>query len=395
MRNQWSFVLVVLLALGLSWGAATVLAEDVGQFTRVVNQVDQMKKGKGLAVPAKVPGGVENQDQVNTKEKSMAVLQFVDESSMTISPKSKVTIEDYMYDAGNARSKGTIKIMEGVVESIIPTTDKLQQKNIQIRTTTAIAGIRGTRVVVATKPNEASIFYVVPDQPGAKPEKSKLKIRLFSPDTQPDAPAVQFVAEGLKKNLPLRQIVEEAMEKGLDPCEVIKALVLLGVDLEQIIINFQQVCSTDPEYEKICTPCLILKCALEARRALKEVEVSEGQYAILMANLAYAPIIGKWSDLPAILNLKTVGSDGPWPNYPPTQDQLDEAKLPREADSIAETLIKYGADPTVMNDCKRLIGVTAAPEALAYTLPQAVGTDETSLGGGQVPEEEGPGSRFQ
>ena len=386
MRKQWSLMLVVLLAVGLFWGATPVLADDVGQFTRVVNEVDQVKKGKELPVPAKVPGGVENQDQVRTKEKSMAVLQFVDESSMTISPKSKVTIEDYMYDASNAQSKGSIKLLEGVVESVIPTTDKLQQKNIQIRTTTAIAGIRGTRLVIATKPNEASIFYVIPDQPGAKPDKSKIRVRLFSPETQPDAPAMQFVSESLKKKLPLRQLVEEAMEKGLDPCEVIKALVLLGFDLEQIVINFQQVCTADPEFEKICTPCLILKCALEARRALQEVDVSEGQYAILMANLAYAPIIGEWNNLSEILNLKKQGIDGPLPNYPPTQDQLNEAKLPQEAESIAETLIRYGADPTVLSDCKRILGVGTQPEALAYTLPGAVTGDTAAgfLGSGQA-----------
>jgi hypothetical protein len=33
-------------------------------------------------------------------------------------------------------------VLEGVVETVIPTTDKLQQKDIQIFMTTAIAGIR-------------------------------------------------------------------------------------------------------------------------------------------------------------------------------------------------------------------------------------------------------------
>jgi hypothetical protein len=71
------------------------------------------------------------------------VVQFIDDSNLTISPKSQVTIEDYMYDADKGRVKGTIKVLEGVVETVIPTTDKLQQKDIQIFTTTAIAGIRG------------------------------------------------------------------------------------------------------------------------------------------------------------------------------------------------------------------------------------------------------------
>jgi len=133
---------MLLVLVTLEWGP-TVLAEDVGKFSRVVNQVDQLKKGKEPAVPAKVPNGVENQDVVHTKEQALAVVQFVDESNITISPKSTVTIEDYMYDATKGQTKGTIKVLEGVVETVIPTTDKLQQKDIQIRTTTAIAGIRG------------------------------------------------------------------------------------------------------------------------------------------------------------------------------------------------------------------------------------------------------------
>ena len=141
MQKKWLVGLLVLSLAGV-W-VTQVLAEDVGNFSRVVNEVDQLKKGKEPAVPAKVPNGVENQDVVRTKEQAMAVVQFLDESTMTISPKSKVTIEDYMYDATKGRAKGTIKILEGVVETVVPTTDQLQQKDIQIRTTTAIAGIRG------------------------------------------------------------------------------------------------------------------------------------------------------------------------------------------------------------------------------------------------------------
>ena len=143
MQTRWPTVLAMLLVLAtFEWGT-TVLAEDVGKFSRVVNQVDHLKKGKEPAMPAKVPQGVENQDVVCTREQALAVVQFVDESNMTISPKSRVTIEDYMCDATKGQTKGTIKVLEGVVETVIPTTDKLQQKDIKIRTATAIAGIRG------------------------------------------------------------------------------------------------------------------------------------------------------------------------------------------------------------------------------------------------------------
>jgi hypothetical protein len=131
----------MVMCLALGW-AAQVLAVDVGNFTRVLNQVDQLKKGQGPALPAKVPNGVENQDMVHTQEKSMAVVTFMDDSNVTISPKSKVTIEDYMYDASKGQTKGAVKVFEGVIETVIPNTDKVRQVNIQIYTTTAIAGIR-------------------------------------------------------------------------------------------------------------------------------------------------------------------------------------------------------------------------------------------------------------
>jgi hypothetical protein len=383
--------LAALLLAGVLGGAALVSAEDVGKFSRVVNQVEQLKQGKEPATPAKVPNGVANQDQLRTKEQSMAVVQFVDESTMTVSPKSKVTIEEYMYDASKGKAKGSIKVMEGVVETVIPSTEKLQQKDIQIRTTTAIAGIRGTKMITVAKP-EGTVFYVVPDPKSTRPEKSKIRIRMYSADTQPDTPAMKFVAERLNKKMSLRQIVEEGLEAKIDPCALVKAAVLLGVDLERLIVDFQQVCGQDPEFAKFCTPCIILKCSVEALRSLREADVSEGEYGILMKNLA--PIVGslKPGDLAIVSNLPIVGIEGQLPNYPPTQDQINQAKLPAEVNRIADTLIKHGADPTDVTQCKEGMGLTMG-EALTYT-PVAVKANQFGafVGQGQT---EFPGSNFQ
>lgn len=355
MQTRWVLVVSILLA-GLLGGPGLVMGQqDVGQFTQVVNQVNKVKQGQGAALPAKVPDGLANKDEVQTKEKSMAVVQFLDESTMTVSPKSLVTIEDYMYDANKGKTKGSIKVVQGVVESIIPATDKLQQKDIQIRTTTAIAGIRGTKLVTVARP-EGTIFFVLPDTKSTKPTPSKILVRAFAPGVQPDAPAVRFISERLEKNMPVRQILEEALDANLDPCDIIKAAVLLGIRTEDLLANLQQVCVADPELKQICTPCLILKCSVEALRALREVEISEGQYGILLKNLA--PISGdiKPGDLDAIANLVNVGIDGQIPNYPPSQEQIDQAKLPQDVARIYDTLVQNGADPADLADCKDGLG---------------------------------------
>jgi FecR protein len=378
MQAKRPSLLLLVLALGFSLGAIPAQAQDVGQFTRVVNEVDQFKKGKGPPKLAKVPGAVENQDIVQTKEQAMAVVMFVDDSTITISPKSKVTIEDYMYDADKGKTKGAIKVLEGVVETVIPNTDKLQKKDINIYTTTAIAGIRGTKVITVVKPGgQGTLFFVVPEGK-AKPKKSTIKIRMFSPDVMPDAPTVQFVEERMKKKMPLTQIVDEALEKGLDPCAVVKAAIVLGVKPESLVVAFQKVCQGDPEYKQICTPCIILKCTIEAMRALKEVELSEMQYGHIVKHLA--PITGEINpqDLNTINMLAATGIQGAIPYSIPTQAQLNEAKLPQVTRQIAAEMINAGAPEADINACMNNMGVSPTE---TYT-PPAAPPPTSGLGGG-------------
>jgi hypothetical protein len=379
------------MALSLQWWVAPVLAEDVGQFSRVVNQVEQLKQGKAPPLPAKVPNGVENQDQVKTREKSMAVVQFVDDSTMTISPKSKVTIEDYMYDASQAQSKGTIKVLQGVVESVIPTTDKLQKKDIKILTTTAIAGIRGTRLVTVANPEgadkpESTIFYVIPSE-GVEPDKKKkVRIRTYAPDIMPEARTVQFMSERLEKKIPLEQTIDEGLKAGLDSCALVKAAVVLGVNVKQLVGAFQEVCTADPEYRKVCTPGTILTCTVKALRALKVAEVSEMQYVYVGQD--WAPVVGeiKVTDLYFISNLSKTGIEGPIPYTSLSNEQMDQAKLTQEAQQVVIALLNAGVSITDLNDAMDDLGLPTGPDDLANIPAVSQQQISTGLGGGGTQE---------
>lgn len=388
MQSNWPAGLVVLMILGLLGWAIPVRGDDVGQFNQVVNQVDHLKQGQAPPLPAKVQGGVANQDQVHTREKSMAVVQFVDESTMTISPKSRVTIEDYMYDAANAQSRGTVKVLQGVVESVIPTTEKLQKKDLKILTTTAIAGIRGTRLVTVANPEgpgkaDSTVFYVIPDPKRVKPEarkKPSVRIRTYSPDVMPSAPATQFLSAQLQNKIPLDQTIKDALTAGYPACTIIKSAVVLGVNANQLVWAMQKVYADDPEKRKVCTPCTILKCTVEALRALKVVEVREMQSVTIKEGLA--PIVGKIrpEDLGAISRLSTTGIEGPIPNYPPTEKQLEQAKLPLEAQQVAAVLVQAGASRAELNICMDDMGVATIPMGAVSAVP--VSQTPTGVGEG-------------
>jgi hypothetical protein len=384
MQAKWPSLILLVVALGFSLFVITVQAEDVGHFTRVVNQVDQLKKGKGPPQLAKVPGGVENKDIVQTKEQAMAVVKFEDDSTITISPKSKVTIEDYMYDASKGKTKGAIKILEGVVETVIPNKDNLQKKDINIYTTTAVAGIRGTKVITVVKPGgQGTIFYVVPEGQ-AKPTKSKVNIRMYAPEAMPEARITEFVAERLKKKMPLTQIIDEALEAGLDPCALIKAIILRGIKPKELVDAFQKVCKDTPQYKQACDPCIILKCTVEALRALKEVSLSEMEYGLLLKDLA--PITGEINpqDLATITTLAATGIQGAIPYSVPTQAQVNAAMLPQAAQEVANDMIKAGADPTAVNNALQGVCPTETPTTTSTPPPSP--PPSGVAGGGQPAE---------
>jgi len=114
-------------------------AEDVGQFEQVINQVDHLKQNQEPAQTAKVPDGVANQDMVRTHEQSRAKLGFIDDTKMTVAPKTDLTIEEYMYDAQNQR-RAVTHVYKGVVETVVPTV--LPNDQFTTKTPTATAGIR-------------------------------------------------------------------------------------------------------------------------------------------------------------------------------------------------------------------------------------------------------------
>jgi hypothetical protein len=116
--------------------------QEVGHFSQVVNQVNHQKHGKGPETLAKVKDGVENQDAVKTKALSRAMMQFVDDTIMTVGPKTELTIEDYMYDAKKGNRSAVVEVYKGVVETVVPKVTPTEKPDFTMRTPSATAGIR-------------------------------------------------------------------------------------------------------------------------------------------------------------------------------------------------------------------------------------------------------------
>ena len=142
-----NFIRVIMIIITASIISLPICAsaegEGVGNFTQVEQRVDYQKGPTGPVTPAKVKEPVEVNDIIQTYDVSRAAVEFRDKTTITISPKSKVAIESYMFDPAKFERTGKFDLIQGVMKVVVPALKAGEKSNITIKTSTAIMGIRG------------------------------------------------------------------------------------------------------------------------------------------------------------------------------------------------------------------------------------------------------------
>ena len=145
------------LVLLLAWSAQ---AAAVGKFTVVQGQVDVLKQGKLPAIPAKVQDGVEPGDVIRTKSKSKAQVQFVDDTTLTLAPETRVAIADYLYDPARSERRAVLRVFRGLAHTVVTRILQIQEPDFIMQTMTAGIGVRGSRWYTLLKPNSAVVYLI-------------------------------------------------------------------------------------------------------------------------------------------------------------------------------------------------------------------------------------------
>ncbi|MFZ5452586.1 MAG: FecR domain-containing protein [Thermodesulfobacteriota bacterium] len=152
-----NYVIMALLVWVLAWPAGAQAAA-VGKFTKVEGQVDLLKKGKLPAIPVKPQDSVEPGDVIRTKSGGRAQITFVDDTTMSLSPGSRVAIESYMYDAAKKQRNGVVQVFYGMVYTVVNRILQTEKADIHLKTHTAIMGVRGTKWYAVLHPIATDIF---------------------------------------------------------------------------------------------------------------------------------------------------------------------------------------------------------------------------------------------
>jgi hypothetical protein len=151
-------LLTALVAAVLALGLAEAQAQIAGRFTEVAGRVDVLKGGKLPASSVQVGHPVATKDIIRTKSLSRAQITFIDNSVLTISPESRIAIEDYTVDTSQNKRRAVLEVFQGLALAAINKIFQVDKPDFVVKTQTAIMGVRGTEFGVRIQPNGSTIM---------------------------------------------------------------------------------------------------------------------------------------------------------------------------------------------------------------------------------------------
>jgi hypothetical protein len=150
--TRYSLLIAFLILVTGYWLLATPAeAQLAGKITKVEGRVDILRAGAAVAVPVKMGDAVNVGDILRTKSDGKAEITFIDNTAMTVGPRSRLGIDEYLYKPDEQQRSASLKIYRGRTGFQIPKpVYSAEGSKFEMKTKTAVAGVRGTEGIIHT-----------------------------------------------------------------------------------------------------------------------------------------------------------------------------------------------------------------------------------------------------
>jgi hypothetical protein len=145
-RTVWA-VLACLVALAM---AQVVRAEDVGTVAQVEGTAEIGHEG--TFTPASVGGTVALGDEIRTGRPGRVQVTFRDESTVVVSDDSQLTVDEQVFNPDGGEVKSLLGLVQGKVSAAVGEYYHRPGTSFEIKTATAVAGVRGTEFLISYDP---------------------------------------------------------------------------------------------------------------------------------------------------------------------------------------------------------------------------------------------------
>ncbi|HVO25877.1 MAG TPA: FecR family protein [Candidatus Margulisiibacteriota bacterium] len=140
--------LVLVMALLSTRGA--LLAQEVGTVAAVDGSA---RIGRGDVWLTVTPGlAVRRGDEINTGRPGRLRIVFQDDTVLTLSDDSRVVVNEQLFDPDQGKARSVLGLLQGKVSALVSEYYQRAGAVYEIKTATAVAGVRGTEFVVSYDP---------------------------------------------------------------------------------------------------------------------------------------------------------------------------------------------------------------------------------------------------
>jgi uncharacterized membrane protein YgcG len=134
-----------MISVGLTFLSEAALADKMYGLFMVVKGSVQVQSGAGAAADVKVGSKIFEGDTVISGPDSRAKIVMSDRNTININPETKMKIETYVNDTASGQKAVSLNLIEGKVRNNVEQTYDGTKSTFQIKTPTAVAGVRGTQ----------------------------------------------------------------------------------------------------------------------------------------------------------------------------------------------------------------------------------------------------------
>lgn len=151
---------VAIAAIAFSW-TGTAHAVLAGRVSSLQGDVSVTRLGELNARPVTKMMEIHVNDQITTGTDGRVRILFVDDSVVSLAENSKLRVSKQVYNPVARQRESVIDLFRGRVRSVVSRFLNTQMNRFEIRTPTAVAGVRGSIIVVGheteTNTSEVSV----------------------------------------------------------------------------------------------------------------------------------------------------------------------------------------------------------------------------------------------
>ena len=149
-----SFSVIALLALS----ARILWAQEVGTIASLEGQAEISRDGSWQVTS--VGASIHERDELRTGTPGRVRIVFQDDSVVTVSDNSHLVIDEQVFDAKRGVARSLLELLRGRLSSLVGEYYHGSGNNYEVRTPTAVCGVRGTEFVI-TYDADADVTEVV------------------------------------------------------------------------------------------------------------------------------------------------------------------------------------------------------------------------------------------